>query len=231
MKMVGLKLMRRDDGNGCRYSILSIRAATLVLSCLLLLVLLLASFMGVQKMQPPLTGSSINNQIDHHLTLRRKNCQVVYIMGVEGVTHHGVFPIIEALAKQQVDPESGHQYHVVLHSKHLRAGLFGFYSNISRRWGFPVTPEIDDPLFVQQVVRAICPDDGNKHVIIESVSFPSGRENNQDDYRGISRQDDWQRMSPHNISNSIEALQQPMNVTAFVEAYSPYVDIKFVVIH
>ncbi len=42
---------------------------------------------------------------------RRENCQIVYITGVEGSSHHGVLPIIKALAKQQ-DPETGLGYHV-----------------------------------------------------------------------------------------------------------------------
>lgn len=38
-------------------------------------------------------------------------------------------------------------------------------------------------------------------------------------------------MGQEEIASSDEALQQPMNLTAFIEAYSPYADIKFVVLH
>ena len=159
----------------------------------------------------------------------RKNCQVVYIMGVEGATHHGVTPIIEALAKQQFDPESGHQYWVDSKPIYLKDGLFGWTTYIYKKWGFPVRPEIDDPDFVKRVVEKSCPADGRKHVLIEWASFPSGEEDDPR-YR-VQRHHDWQSMSPDEIADDYRALQQPLNVTAFVQAYSPYVDIKFVVIH
>jgi hypothetical protein len=160
----------------------------------------------------------------------REYCQVVYITGVEGAMHHGVFPIIEALAKNQVDPESGRQYRVDGEPTYLRLGIFGLRSHHSKKWGFPITPDINDPLFVQRVVEKSCPDDGNKYVMIEWTSFPCGQEDDPRGYR-VHRQHDWLSMSPDEIAVSNEALQHPLNVTAFVEAYSPYVDIKFVVIH
>jgi hypothetical protein len=161
---------------------------------------------------------------------RRTNCQIIYIMGVEGATHHGITPIIEALAKRQFDPETGRQYHVDASSGALEAGLFGWNSKLLGKWGFTVTPEIDHPLLVQRVVEEICLDDGYKHVMIMWASFPSGQEDDWRSYR-IHRQKDWQSMSPDEILNNDNALQHPMNVAAFVQAYSSYVDIKFVVIH
>ena len=161
---------------------------------------------------------------------RRENCQVVYIMGVEGAMHHGVFPIVEALARHQVDPESGRSYRVDGNPVYLRLGIFGLRAYLIRKMGFPVIPDIDDPIFVQRVVEMSCPDDENKHVMIEWVSFPSGQENDPGSYR-VHRQHDWLSMSPDEIADSSEALRHPLNVTAFVEAYSPHVDIKFVVIH
>jgi hypothetical protein len=160
----------------------------------------------------------------------RTNCQFVYILGVEGATHHGVTPIIEALAKRQYNPENGRQYHVEANLGALEAGLFGWNTKLLAKWGFKVTPEIDDPLLVQRVVEESCPDDGNKHVMITWTSFPSGQEDDWRSYR-IHRQNDWQSMSPDEIANNDKALRHPMDVTAFVRAYSPHVDIKFVVIH
>jgi len=161
---------------------------------------------------------------------RNNNCQVVYIMGVEGATHHGFMPIIEALAKHQVDPESGLQYHVDNEPKVLKTGLFGWYGARTRKWGFSKTPDIDNPEFVQRVVKESCPDDGKKHVLIEWASFPSGHEDDPRSYR-VRRQHEWLSMTAEEIANNNEAQQQPFNVTAFVQAYSPYVDIKFIVIH
>ncbi len=93
-----------------------------------------------------------------------KNCQVVYIMGVKGAMHHGFTPIVEVLAKQQVDPESGWQ-NLVKSTRYLKWGLFGW-------WGFPVIP-------VKQVVEKSCSNNGGKHHLIEWASFPSGHEDNR----------------------------------------------------
>jgi hypothetical protein len=33
----------------------------------------------------------------------KKNCQIIYVLGVEGATHHGFTPILEYLANSQMD--------------------------------------------------------------------------------------------------------------------------------
>lgn len=161
-----------------------------------------------------------------------ENCQIVYILGVEGATHHGITPIIETLAKQQYDLKSGHPYQVDGEAMYFKVGLFGWNKQILTNWGFSegIIPDIDDPMFVQRVVERSCPNDGNKHVLIESTSFPSGQVDDPRPYR-VHRQHEWMSMSPEDIANNDKAQQQPFNLTAFVDAYSPYVDIKFVVIH
>jgi hypothetical protein len=91
----------------------------------------------------------------------RKKCQRVYITGVEGATHHGFIPIIEALARKQVDPATGLGYEVDINPMSLKAGMFGWYSGKIRGWGFDASPppDVDDPAFVQRVVAESCPDD------------------------------------------------------------------------
>ncbi|KAL7526493.1 hypothetical protein ACHAXR_001516, partial [Thalassiosira sp. AJA248-18] len=152
----------------------------------------------------------------------RKNCQIIYILGVEGATHHGFIPILEALAHNQKDPETGLPYSVDAKPSAIKAGLFGwFYKSKIRRWGFKETPEVDDPAFVQRVVKESCPEDGTKHVMIEWASFPSGHEDDPRTYR-VHRQHEWLSMSPEEIANSDEALQHPTNMNSFYQAYSPY---------
>ncbi|KAL7532268.1 hypothetical protein ACHAWF_004067 [Thalassiosira exigua] len=161
----------------------------------------------------------------------RKNCQIIYITGVEGATHHGFIPILEALAKNQRDPETGKRYHVDSDPTALKAGLFGWFrKKHTRKWGWPKTPEVDDPAFVQKVVAESCPNDGRKHVLIEWASFPSGHEDDPRSYR-VHRQHEWLGMKPEEIANTDEALKHPTNMNTFYQAYSPYVDIRFVVLH
>lgn len=151
-------------------------------------------------------------------------------MGVEGATHHGFIPIVENLAKAQTD-HRGKPYHVDTEPKALKAGLFGwFYNGRIKKWGFSHTPEVDDPEFVQRVVQESCPDDGQKHVMIEWASFPSGQQDDKRTYR-VRRQNEWLSMSPEEIANTDEALAHPTSINAFYQAYSPYVDVKFVVLH
>ena len=166
--------------------------------------------------------------VDHE---SRRYCQIVYITGVEGATHHGFIPVIATLALNQVDPDTGLEYAVDVDPKALKAGLFGWnYKSKIRRWGFKETPDIDDPALVQQVVRESCPKDGRKHVLIEWASFPSGRPDDRRSYR-VRRSHEWLAMSPDEIANSKEALNHPTNIDAFYREYSPFVDIKFIVLH
>lgn len=183
----------------------------------------------------------------------RQNCQIVYIMGVEGATHHGFLPILENLAKSRVDPTTGLPlYDVTIDSRPLKAGILGWYrSMIFRSWKLRAEgsndkwsiPELNDPNLVKRVVQEMCPpplvtettdeiqqQNSRKHVIIEWASFPSGQANDRRSYR-IHRQTDWSTMTPHEIAQNDMALQHPFNLTDFYLAYSPLVDIKFVVLH
>eukprot|EP00581_Thalassiosira_minuscula_P001852 CAMPEP_0183745752 /NCGR_PEP_ID=MMETSP0737-20130205/66407_1 /TAXON_ID=385413 /ORGANISM="Thalassiosira miniscula, Strain CCMP1093" /LENGTH=248 /DNA_ID=CAMNT_0025981431 /DNA_START=182 /DNA_END=924 /DNA_ORIENTATION=- len=173
------------------------------------------------------SGSSVDDS-----TNSRANCQIVYLMGVEGSSHHGLIHVVEALAKHQVDPISKLPYDVDSRSISIRAGLFGWFRPVIQRWGFASDPlpSFSDSDFIQRVVKESCPNDGKKHVIIEWQSFPSGHiANNKRDYR-VNRQHKWLSMKADEIANNEEAMQQPANMTAFVQAYSPYMDIKFVVL-
>ena len=161
----------------------------------------------------------------------RSNCQIVYIMGVEGATHHGFIPLLEKLASNQLDPTTNIQYHVDSNPSALKAGLFGWYRGSRiKQWGFKQTPEVDNDELVQRVVSESCPNDGRKHILIEWASFPSGHEDDRRSYR-IHRQHEWLSMTPEEIASSEEALSHPTSMKAFYQAYSPYVDIKFVVLH
>lgn len=160
----------------------------------------------------------------------RNNCQIIYIVGVEGATHHGFLPIIETLARKQIDPATGLEYHVDASPSALKAGLFGWFSGQVKRWGFDNTPEIDDPAFVRKVLEESCPNDGKKHVLIEWASFPSGHLDDKRSYR-VHRQKEWLSMTPEEIANDAEAQTHPFNLPAFYRAYSPFADIKFVVLH
>ena len=151
---------------------------------------------------------------------RRKNCQIIYIVGVEGAMHHGFSPILESLAHHQVDPNTGMPYDVRFQDRTLRSALFGFRESRS----------VDDPTLVTEVLKHVCPNDGKKHVIIEDSSFPCGMEDDPRSYR-VHRQPEWKTSSMEQIANSEMALNHPTNLYSFYNAYSPYADIKFVVLH
>lgn len=164
------------------------------------------------------------------LAENRHNCQVVYIMGVEGATHHGFLPVLEKLASIQVDPTTGLKYEVNVNPVSLKAGLFGWFRNRHRQWGFHAgTPPVDDPDLVRSVVRSSCPVDGRRHVLLEWQSFPSGHEDDPRSYR-VHRRHEWLGMTPLEIATSDAALQHPANMTAFAEAYAPFAQVRFVVL-
>lgn len=164
---------------------------------------------------------------------RRNNCQIVYVIGVEGSIHHGFEPIINKLAKEQVDPATGIPYNVVYRHPALRAAIFG--SEEGNAQGIP----IDDPLLVQSTLDQICPSTINgmnpdqKHVVIELASFPSNNPHNQSKNFRFRRQKDWVdlKMTPEEIASSEEAMNHPTNLHRFQAAYGPYVDIKYIVLN
>lgn len=159
---------------------------------------------------------------------QRRRCQIIYVLGVEGTMHHGVEPIIEALARHQIDQETNIPYNVRIKSDDLRYGLFAYpeghfgYNDMN-------PPPINDPSLVSKVHSAICPDDNRHHIIIESTSFPSGGKFHS--MSRIRRQSAWHQMTPESIANSHSALNHPTNLYEFFDAYSPYAQIKFVVLH
>ena len=184
-----------------------------------------------EKMQAQLAELKSLVDLDKPGPGPKSKCQIVYILGVEGATHHGFMPILEALATEQVD-ELGTPFHVDPESHPLKAGILGWYPTIYKRLGIgrnPV-PTIDDPALVEQIAELMCPNDGRHHVIIEWASFPSGQEDDPRPYR-FHRQHSWLSMSVEDIANSDEANNHPINLPDFYRAYSLYADVKFVVIH
>lgn len=159
---------------------------------------------------------------------KRRRCQIVYLLGVEGTMHHGVEPIIEALARHQMDHQTNTPFNVQIKSDDLRYGLFAYPEG---HFGYNDTdpPPINDPSLVNMVLSAICPDDNRHHITIESTSFPSGGKFHS--MSRIRRQSAWHQMTPESIANSHSALNHPTNLYEFFGAYSPYAQIKFVVLH
>lgn len=163
--------------------------------------------------------------------VKRENCQIIYITGVEGSSHHGLLPIVETLAANQIDPDTGLKYHVDMLSRDLKTGLFGWYVwSSQKQWGFGRDPGVQDPALAKSVVSSMCPNDGRRHVIIEWASFPSGQADDRRSYR-VKRQKEWLQMTPEEIANDELALVHPVDLNAFYEAYSHHAEIKFIVLN
>lgn len=165
----------------------------------------------------------------------RARCQVIYIVGLESRydLRRGVLSLVEALARRQTDPETGREFVVDVEPRPLRTGLFGWHRHRARRWGFPdgTMPPLGDPALVRRVVDESCPNDGRRRVYIESQAFPSGREDDPRPYRVRARRGEWANMTAEEISYDDEAMSHPTNMTAFLEAYGPHMDVKLVVLH
>jgi hypothetical protein len=197
-------------------------------------------------------GRTTNDDASDVVEYRKKNCQIIYVLGVEGSIHHGIVPVIKALAERQVDPVTGEGYDVVKGHELLRSAIFD--SSCARRGGDGGGGDdgdgeeeeegpcvggeggklsMDDPSSVQTLLREMCPyytgtDRTKRHVIIEGNSFPSGRSN--ENYR-VTRQSDWSSMTPEEISTSETALNHPTSLYDFYDSFGPYVDVRFVVLH
>jgi hypothetical protein len=134
-------------------------------------------------------------------------------------------PVIRSLAESQVDPVTGTPYDIVKGHEALRDAIFG-----SKQHDLP----LNDPGLVQSTLERMCPppnESWKKRVVLEGNSFPSG---NPDDLRlpfRVRRQRDWMDMTPEQIATSDSALNHPTNLYQFYDAYSDYVDIKFIVLN
>mmetsp|Transcript_56021 Transcript_56021/g.119121 ORF Transcript_56021/g.119121 Transcript_56021/m.119121 type:complete len:391 (-) Transcript_56021:443-1615(-) len=188
----------------------------------------LAQFLDPKSVTPRSAPAAASHRHGDPL-LPRRNCQVIYVLGVEGSIHHGFMPVIRTLAEQQTDPETGTRYRVVKGHDALRSAIFG--SKDKERE--PDVP-MDDPDLVRSTVDEMCPpplDTWTKHVIIEGNSFPSGGADNTGLQFRVRRQWEWIDMSPEEISSSESALNHPTNLYKFYDAFSPHVDVRFVVLH
>eukprot|EP00581_Thalassiosira_minuscula_P012479 CAMPEP_0183728492 /NCGR_PEP_ID=MMETSP0737-20130205/28178_1 /TAXON_ID=385413 /ORGANISM="Thalassiosira miniscula, Strain CCMP1093" /LENGTH=369 /DNA_ID=CAMNT_0025960445 /DNA_START=145 /DNA_END=1254 /DNA_ORIENTATION=+ len=162
------------------------------------------------------------NSIQQQQFADRDKCQIIYIVGVEGSDrHHEFTSVLQKLASHQKDPVTDIPYEVTYADMTLRSAIFG--------WKRESRP-LDNHSLVRQVIRKICPHNEKKHVIIEDSSFPAGTEDDPRYYR-IHRQPWWLEATMEEIATSETALGHPTNLRQFYEAYSPYAEIKFVVLH
>jgi hypothetical protein len=113
----------------------------------------------------------------------RSNCQIIYILGVEGSIHHGFTPVLHSLALKQTDT-AGQSAEVQLQPRALRSALFGRFGE---------KRSLDDPSLIADTLAKSCPDDGRKHIVIEDSSFPCGQEGDPRGYR-YPRQHAWLNM-------------------------------------
>ncbi|KAL7518781.1 hypothetical protein ACHAWX_003587 [Stephanocyclus meneghinianus] len=150
----------------------------------------------------------------------RNQCQIIYILGVEGAIHHGFTPILHSLALHQID-STGQPHDVQLQPRALRSALFG---------RFREKRPLNDASLIRDTLTDLCPNDGKRHVIIEDSSFPCGQEGDPRGYR-YPRQSEWRNMTMSQIVESEVAINHPVNLYQFVELYGRYAQIRFVVLH
>lgn len=141
--------------------------------------------------------------------------------------HHGMSPVLHELARRQID-QTGTPYHVQFESRYLRYGLFGYPAWVGNEFKYNNLPAMNDQELVQRVISAICPNNGQHHVIIEGVSFPAGDDTSR---LRVKRDKNWQKQSPQEISVTNSARNHPLNLDEFYAAYSPYAEIKFIVLN
>jgi len=158
------------------------------------------------------SGNAIGTYNGGALSAARENCQFVFVIGVEGTIHHGFAPILHKMAVLQVGRETA------LSNVEDKANrqFATFKRAIFSANGRPTNEE------VANTMGKLCPNDGRKHIYLDGKSWPSGLGN---------RDPKWKDMTPLEISVTETARNEPMNLYDVVDAYSPYADIKFVVLH
>ena len=202
-------------------------------------------------------GGSNNGRMRNR---RRANCQIIYVLGVEGSIHHGFMPVIKSLAERQIDVRTGTPYRVVKGSEALRAAIFrpssSSSSSSSSGGGGSTGPRdndeggeddggdeeeerlcdspMSDPAFVQNVLDEICPDDDDTEESRRHHVIIEGNSfpsgREREGYR-VNRRKDWPDMTPEEVSRSTSAANHPTNLRTFHDSFGPYADVRFVVLH
>jgi hypothetical protein len=165
---------------------------------------------------------------------RRTNCQIVYVLGVEGSMHHGFMPVLKSLAERQSDGlAGGMMYDVMYENKPLHSAIFKPLDEppycdrggSEEDGGGPCdVRSMSNQGSVRSLLKGICPnrnDVRKRHVFLEDTSFPSGN----------ARQRKWNQMSAAEIANSIMASNHPTNLNNLYDSFGPFVDVRFVVLH
>ncbi|KAL3794041.1 hypothetical protein HJC23_003693 [Cyclotella cryptica] len=173
---------------------------------------------GVENLNA--TIHNLTNIYSNHSTQGlRSRCQIVYILGVEGASHHGFTPVLDALAREQVD-STGKPFKIHLQPHALRSALKGHFGKAA---------PLNNSSLIHDRLSSLCPNDGHQHVIIEDCSFPCGFVDRPCGY--YPRQYEWRNMTMQGIAQSDAAINHPVNLYQFLELYGPHARIKFVVLH
>ncbi|KAL7550441.1 hypothetical protein ACHAWF_013674 [Thalassiosira exigua] len=151
--------------------------------------------------------------------VRRENCQIVYVLGVEGAGHQRITPILKKLIERQSESQTGSRY--VYHEARDSLVQKAVFGHMARR------SAVSDLELVNELLRSICPNDGARHVLLLDTSFPSKSVDRGSYYR-VGRQKQWTDMGVTEIAESETALNHPVNLRQFYKAYSPHADVRFV---
>ena len=138
------------------------------------------------------------------------NCQIIYVVGVEGSAHHGASEVIASFAKRQVDGE-GKDYVVHFRNDYFREVIDWLNGKNVKKVAKQVR---------RDHMHQLC-NDGRRHVIIEDNSFPSGS----------SVRGQWKNMTATEIASSLKKHPHPIDLKAFAQDFSPFADVRYVVLH
>lgn len=154
---------------------------------------------------PDLMYLRSDSDADEEYDPDRKNCQIVMILGVEGSVQHEFYPILTKLARAQVDiPDNTYRS-----QKLFRRAVYSM-------------DEKPSPAEVKETISQICPKDGRARLYISAKSWPFGLKH---------RDAAWKTMTPLEISTSEVAMNEPTNLYAMWDAYSPFAEVRFIVLH
>lgn len=139
------------------------------------------------------------------------HCQIIYVVGIEGSQHHGTTEVITKFASRQID-ENGEPFQV--------KGRESIRDIVN--WHH-LTGQVDVVPYEkrQETMDQLCPNDGRRHVLIEDNSFPSG----------YDRRSEWKMMTPQEIAAQLHEDPHPVDLLEFANQFSPFAQIRFVVLH
>lgn len=148
---------------------------------------------------------------------KHPKCQLIYVVAIEGSSHHGFLPVLERFVTEQVN-EHGNSFNLYSNKRTVLQVMNFTDLKVRKFWGY--TGE-ESPEQRKEVMKTICPSDGSNNVIICDKSFPAFME-----YRKK-----LVNMTAAEIAAHLKLNPNPISLIDLPQLFEPFADVHYILLH